>query len=75
MCVFCICIIARVCSQLSENREKVRRSQPLPQMDTTDIDSRTIYIENLPTHLAEHEAIKKLFKMFGKIIYVRLVLR
>lgn len=55
--------------QLSEDRKWVKRASPLPT--SSDVDVRTIYIENLPKQ-ASHDFVRNLLKRFGTISYISL---
>lgn len=57
--------------ELSSDEKWVRRSIPLPSLPEKEIDSRTIYVENLPAGI-QHEKLKRLFKPFGTVTYVSL---
>lgn len=50
----------------------MRRCIPLPDLPQSAIDSRTIYIEKLPsTASIDHESLSKMFKVFGDVTYIR----
>eukprot|EP00731_Ephydatia_muelleri_P019336 Em0012g161a len=55
--------------QLSEDKKWVKRVSPLPT--SSDVDMRTIYIENLPKQ-ASHDFVRNLLKRFGTISYISL---
>lgn len=55
--------------ELSEDKSKLRRKNPLPKEDTSD--SRTIYIENLKGTY-DHLTIKAQFSKYGKVNLVSL---
>ncbi len=51
----------------------VRRVTPLPDHTPSDVNERTVYVENLPTPSTTHDNVKKMFKTFGDVIYVRYI--
>lgn len=55
--------------QINEDRTKVKRIKPLSELK--DVDQRTVYVEYLPNS-ADHEWVKKLFSVCGKVSYVSL---
>lgn len=55
--------------QINEDRTKVKRIKPLSELK--DVDQRTVYVEYLP-NTADHEWVKKLFSVCGKVSYVSL---
>eukprot|EP00731_Ephydatia_muelleri_P035264 Em0110g6a len=55
--------------QLSEDKKWVKRVSPLPT--SSDVDMRTIYIENLPKQ-ASHDFVRNQLKRFGTISYISL---
>ena len=58
-------------AQLSEDKQWLRRVAPLPSLSSADVDSRTIYVENLSPHGTDHDSVRNMFKSFGNITYVR----
>lgn len=57
--------------ELSEDSLSLRRCHPLPEIPQAAVDSRTVYVENLPTS-ADHDSLRKMFSVFGDITYVSL---
>ncbi|CAM6100496.1 unnamed protein product [Calypogeia fissa] len=56
---------------VSEDGKKVRRAQPLPDVDLEEVQSRTVVAENLPE---DHsiESIEQLFSSVGNVKMVRI---
>lgn len=54
---------------LSDCKTKVSRKIPFVPASSTDIDSCTVYAENLPPD-ADHDSIRSLFLPFGEVVYV-----
>ena len=54
---------------LSECKAKVNRKSPFVPAPSTDIDSCTVYAENLPSD-ADHDFIKNVFLPYGEVSYV-----
>ena len=54
---------------LSECKSKVGRKRPFVPGSSCDIDSCTVYAENLAPE-ADHDVIRNLFSSFGDIVYV-----
>ena len=54
---------------LSECKTKVNRKSPFVPAASTNIDSCTVYAENLPPD-ADHEFIKNIFLAYGEVSYV-----
>eukprot|EP00117_Sycon_ciliatum_P008649 scpid80011/ scgid11258/ La-related protein 7; La ribonucleoprotein domain family member 7 len=64
---------AKMCSPLlevSDNGRSVRRKEPLPP-PPSDLDERTLYIEQLPDNV-DHDMIRKCFALFGHVAHVSL---
>ena len=55
--------------ELSECKTKVGRKRPFVPGSSCDIDTCTIYAENLAPE-ADHDVIRNLFSSFGDIVYV-----
>ena len=58
-------------TQLSEDKQLLRRVAPMPSLSSADVDSRTIYVENLSPQGTDHDSVRNMFKLFGTITYVR----
>eukprot|EP00246_Nothoceros_aenigmaticus_P017988 TRINITY_DN9211_c0_g1_i3.p1 TRINITY_DN9211_c0_g1~~TRINITY_DN9211_c0_g1_i3.p1 ORF type:complete len:363 (+),score=73.12 TRINITY_DN9211_c0_g1_i3:64-1089(+) len=54
---------------VSEDGKKVRRAQPLPDIDLEEVQSRTVVAENLP----DDHSIDDMEQLFGKIGNVKMV--
>uniref|UniRef100_A0A7I4FJP2 HTH La-type RNA-binding domain-containing protein n=1 Tax=Physcomitrium patens TaxID=3218 RepID=A0A7I4FJP2_PHYPA len=54
---------------LSEDGKKVRRALPLPDVDSEEVQARTVVAENLP----EEHSIESMEQLFGKVGTVKLV--
>jgi La-related protein 7 len=54
---------------VSEDGKKVRRAQPLPDVDQEEVQSRTVVAENLP----EDHSIESMEQLFGKVGPVKMV--
>ncbi|KAJ7525119.1 hypothetical protein O6H91_17G037000 [Diphasiastrum complanatum] len=54
---------------VSEDGKKVRRAQPLPDVDLEEVQSRTVVAENLP----EDHSIQQMEQLFGTVGNVKLV--
>jgi La-related protein 7 len=57
--------------QVSPDHKCVCRSTPLPSLSEADINSRTIYVENLP-NVINHDKLRNVFKSFGIVTYISL---
>ena len=55
--------------ELSECKSKVGRKRPFVPGSSCDIDSCTVYAENLAPE-ADHDVIRNIFSSFGDIVYV-----
>ena len=71
MALFNIPLSVFISLQLSEDKLWLRRVSPLPSQSRSDVDSRTIYVENLSPTDTDHDSVRNMFKLFGKITYVR----
>ncbi|KAJ7296172.1 hypothetical protein O6H91_Y139200 [Diphasiastrum complanatum] len=54
---------------VSEDGKKVRRAQPLPDVDLEEVQSRTVVAENLP----EDHSIQQMEQLFGTVGNVKMV--
>ncbi|XP_019854798.1 PREDICTED: la protein homolog isoform X2 [Amphimedon queenslandica] len=57
--------------KLTPDREYVYRVEPLPLLEEKEVNSRTIYVENLPPK-ADHKRLNSLFSSFGVVTYISL---
>ena len=55
--------------KLSDCKSKVTRRNDFVPSSSSDIDSRTIYAENLPPD-ADHDFIRSVFVPYGEVVYV-----
>ncbi|GFR46083.1 hypothetical protein Agub_g7568 [Astrephomene gubernaculifera] len=62
--------------QLSEDGKRVRRIVAVPEYDITDIQRRTIVVENLPGNPSPTiESVTDMFRMYGRVKLVRICSR
>ncbi|PNH11664.1 La-related protein 6 [Tetrabaena socialis] len=62
--------------QLSDDCKRVRRLVPVPEYDISDIQRRTIVVENLPGDPSPTiESVTEMFRMYGRVKLVRICSR
>lgn len=62
--------------QLSHDCKRVKRVQPVPEYDISDIQRRTIVVENLPGNPSPTiESVTDMFRIYGKVKLVRICSR
>ncbi|KAH9495793.1 hypothetical protein Btru_013338 [Bulinus truncatus] len=57
--------------QLNEDESKVKRITPLVEVSQDEVDSRTVYVEDLPPQ-ANHLWVRNIFSKCGKVVYISL---
>lgn len=57
--------------QLNEDKTKVKRIAPLPPLNQNEVDSRTVYVDQLHGY-CDHTWIKQVFSTCGKVEYISL---
>ncbi|GIL64275.1 hypothetical protein Vafri_18272 [Volvox africanus] len=62
--------------QLSQDSKRVRRIVPVPEYDISDIQRRTIVVENLPGNPSPTiESVTEMFRVYGRVKLVRICSR
>ncbi|CAL1543264.1 unnamed protein product [Lymnaea stagnalis] len=57
--------------QLNPEESHVKRLAPIPDITQEEIDSKTVYVEDLPPH-ANHAWVRNIFSKCGCVVYISL---